>query len=392
MKKISLAVLLIFTHLAALFGQEDTATYANRKLKLSEVNLVSGYYIQDGNNSAVTGGVGTEHLTDFANNLEIRFIKTDKKQRTHTWSFDMGIDHYTSASSDKIDPSTISSASSADTRFYPSLNWSVKDEVKNYSAGAGLYYSKEYDYISYGLGLNFSKNSKDNNREFAAHLMVYWDTWKVVLPIELRNGPGKDEHNEARNSYSGSFTYSQVVNPRLQLAVILDLIYQQGLLATKYQRVYFSDMTEKSETLPDTRFKLPIGLRLHYFLADRYILRGFLRYYNDNWGINGYTAELEVPIKISPFFSLSPFYRFYTQTAAQYFAPYAFHAPGDGYFTSDYDLSAFNSQFFGSGIRWVPENGILRMKHFTSLELRYGHYLRSNGLTSDIVTASLGFK
>ena len=38
-----------------------------RKLKEIDANFLSGYYHQDGNNSAVTGGIGTEKLTDFSN-------------------------------------------------------------------------------------------------------------------------------------------------------------------------------------------------------------------------------------------------------------------------------------------------------------------------------------
>jgi hypothetical protein len=33
-----------------------------RTLKLDEINIVSAYYAQDGNHSAVTGGIGTEKL------------------------------------------------------------------------------------------------------------------------------------------------------------------------------------------------------------------------------------------------------------------------------------------------------------------------------------------
>ena len=81
----------------------------NRKLKFEEINFVSGYYHQNGNNSAVTGGIGTEKLTDFANNIELKLSKYDRKDRKHTLALTAGIDHYTSASSDKIDPYTISS-------------------------------------------------------------------------------------------------------------------------------------------------------------------------------------------------------------------------------------------------------------------------------------------
>ncbi len=44
------------------------------------------------------------------------------------------------------------------------------------------------------------------------------------------------------------------------MAFLTDIGYQQGLLATKFNRVYFNDAlaTVKSEKLPDTRFKLPV--------------------------------------------------------------------------------------------------------------------------------------
>jgi len=394
MRKISLALLLLFGSILKSFSQETDSTdrYTSRKLKLSEVNLVSSYYRQDGNNSAVTGGIGTEELTDFANNIELRFTRQGRNEKTHTLSFELGIDHYTSASSDRIDPNTVSSASSSDTRYYPSLNWSLRDDKHHFTAGAGIYYSTEYDYKSIGLGLNFAKSSQDNNREFAAHVQAYWDTWHVILPVELRANGGKDEHNEPRNSYSGSFSLSQVINPRLQIALLADAIYQQGLLATKYQRVYFSNLSELSETLPDKRFKLPIGLRVHYFAGDRFIIRAFYRYYMDDWGLKAHTASIEVPVKLNAFLSISPFYRFYTQSAADYFAPYAAHIAGENYFTSDYDLSEFTSHFFGGNLRWVPEKGVFGVKHWASAELRYGHYTRSTNLASDIITMALGFK
>jgi len=57
MRRISLAALGVLLTTLAGFSQEatDSSTYKNRKLKLEEVNFVSGYYGQDGNNSAVTG-------------------------------------------------------------------------------------------------------------------------------------------------------------------------------------------------------------------------------------------------------------------------------------------------------------------------------------------------
>lgn len=374
----------------------DTSGYKNKKLQLDEVNFVSGYYHQDGNNSAVTGGIGTENLTDFANTIELKFSKYDKRFRKHSLGFEMGIDHYTSASSDKIDPYTISSASRSDTRFYPSASWSIQNEKKGTTFGLNASFSKEFDYRSFGIGTSFTKTSLNNNQEFSAKLQAYFDQWSVIYPIELRTGQDVGRSGisgySPRDSYSGSFSFSQVVNQRLQLAIVAEPTYQSGLLATKYQRVYFTNGSENVENLPDNRIKIPVALRANYFIGSRYIIRSYYRYYKDNWGITAHTLDLEIPIKITPGFSLSPFYRYYQQTKADYFAPYGAHQTSENYFSSDYDLSAFHSHFLGANFRIVPPRGVFNMQHWNSLELRYGHYMRSNGLNADQVTLALTFK
>lgn len=388
----------MYASILAAFSQNssDSSVYKSKKLSLEEVNFVSGYYHQDGNNSAVTGGIGSEKLTDLANTFELKLSKYDDKLRKHSFNFELGIDHYTSASSDKIDPSTISSPSHADTRIYPSLAWTVENENNKTTWGLTSSFSNEFDYKSIGLGASFTKASKDNNREFTAKLQTYFDKWSVIYPVELRasflrTGNGI-QGQSPRNSYNASFSLSQVINQNLQLLIIAEPSYQSGLLATKYQRVFFKDGTELTETLPGTRMKIPVGIRANYFLGDRFIIRSFYRYYQDNWGLKAHTIDMELPVKITPFFSLSPFYRFYSQNAVDYFAPYAQHNTSEKYFTSDYDLSKFTSQFFGTGIRLSPPNGIFGVQKLNSLEIRYGHYQRSNGLQSNEISLHLKWK
>jgi len=375
--------------------QENDSVYKRKKLHVDEINFVSGYYHQDGNNSAVTGGVGSETLTDLGNTIELKLSKYDKKYRKHDLSFELGVDHYTSASSDKIYPHTLSSASESDTRIYPSASWSIQNEKKGTTAGVNASFSHEFDYTSFGIGASFTKTSKNHNTEFTGKLQAYFDTWKVIYPIELRpqgNFGQNDYPSSPRDSYSTSLSLVQVINRRLQILLIAEPTYQNGLLATKYQRVYFTNGSEQAENLPGNRYKIPVGIRANYFLNDRFIIRSFYRYYSDNWGVKAHTIDLELPIKITPFISVSPFYRFYQQTSADYFAPYGEHNVSEEFFTSDYDLSKFNSNFFGSGIRLAPPNGLFGMKNWSVLELRYGHYKRSNGLHSDIVSLHLKFK
>lgn len=124
MLRITLAAVGIYLSTLMGFSQSiDSTAYKNRKLKLEEANFVSSYYQQDGNNSAVTGGIGTEKLTDFATTIDVKLSRYDSRNRKHTLTGELGIDVYSSASSDKIDPSTISSASSGDVRTYPSIGY-----------------------------------------------------------------------------------------------------------------------------------------------------------------------------------------------------------------------------------------------------------------------------
>lgn len=417
MRKIYIGVVALYMSIAASYAQStfkpvnDSSSYQSRKLKIDEVNLVSAYYHQDGNNSAVTGGIGTENLTDFANTFDLHLSKYGKNGRKNTYVFELGIDHYTSASSDKIDPLSVSSASLSDTRIYPSLTWTTENEKTGNSFGFTGSFSHEFDYQSIGGGFNITRTSPNKNTELDIKAQVFLDQWKVILPVELRPANyGSGDHTDRRpldykprNSFSAAFSLSQVINRNFQALIIVEPSYQHGLLATEYQRDYFNGnfatgvginniTNERVENLPDSRYKLPIGLRLNYFLGDRFIIRTFYRYYTDNWGIKANTAELEIPVKLSPFVSVSPFYRYNNQQGTRYFAAYGQHSITETYYTSDYDLATLTSNFLGAGFRLSPPKGVFGWQHLNMLEIRYGHYVRSTGLNSDIVTLNLKFK
>jgi len=400
MKKIIISAGLLAGLLRGGYAQTQKDTYEKRKLKIDEINLVSSYYGQDGNNSAVTGGIGTEKLGDFANSIDLKLSFVDRKSRQHSIVADFNIDHYTSASSDNIDPLTVSSASRSDTHIYPSLSWSMKDDATHTTRGISYSYSTEYDYQSHGFNLSFSKSSKDNNREFNLKAGAFFDTWTAILPAELRpagygsaaEGDRDPVAYKPRNSYNLALSFSQVINKRLQVLFTVEPAFQQGLLSTPYHRVYFTNGSHTVEKLPGSRFKLPVGARISYFAGDRLILRGFYRFYNDDWGMTAHTVNVEASYKVTPFFSISPFYRFSNQTAVRYFQPYGQHKTTDTYYTSDYDISGFSSNFVGMGFRFAPPGGMFGIQHWNTVELRYGHYMRTTGMVGNSITLAMKLK
>lgn len=396
MKKIVISIWTLFGFVSAK-AQQNTDTAPSKKLSFDEANLVSSYYRQDGNNSAVTGGVGSEKLTDLSNTIDVTMVKYDRKQRKNKFNLSVGVDHYTSASSDMIDLKANSSASHADTRIYPSLQWSRENESKGSTIFGGLSFSTEFDYQSYGINIGFAQKTANRMGEFTAKFQTYLDQVKLVTPIELRTGTPTDREHEnygtsERNTFALSLAYSQIINQNFQVEFLTDAVQQTGFLSLPFHRVYFTDGSVHQEALPDKRFKLPLGVRANYFLGDRFIFRTYYRYYTDSWGVRSNTFNIETPVKISPFVSVNPFYRYYSQKGTKYFAPYEQHTAFDDYYTSNYDLSTFNSNFYGAGIRLSPKNGLFGIERLNMLEIRYGHYTKSVGMNSDIISLNLRFK
>lgn len=374
-------------------GKSQDSTYRTTKLKIDEINLISSYYRQNGDNAVVTGGRGSEKLTDISNIIDVNLVRTGKNGIKHTYNVEVGVDHYSSASSDKIDLQANTSASSGDIRVYPSLNYIRENEQKGQTIGMGVSSSTEYDYQSFGGTLSYGLKTRDRNGELTARVQAYLDQVSMIAPIELRNDPNTNRSgSSARNTFLASLAYSQVINRNFQMLFQADIVTQQGYLSLPFHRVYFTDESVGQEKLPDSRFKIPMAVRASYFWGDNVILRAYYRFYTDDWGIVSHTASLEVPVKVTPFLSFSPFYRYYVQTAADYFDEYGQHDRQEEFYTSNHDLSAFDSGFMGLGVHFAPVRGIFGIERLTMLDVRVGHYTRSNGLQANSISLNLKFK
>ena len=404
------------------FSQGNNQEYVKRVLENTEVELLYSYYTQVGNNAAVTGGEGTEELSDMTPTIIVSIPIGESDALT----IDAGISAYSSASSSNINPfdgneratpwAASSGASKSDmlSYFHPSYSHSSGDRNDIISVNAAV--SSEFDYFSVGFGAGYTRLLNDKNTELSIKGQVYLDTYKPQYPYELREGffdnsiRGNGTYSPnftaltqlKRNSYSLSFNFSQILTKRLQISLSVDAIMQEGLLSTPHQRVYFSDkedfmiedfqLADDVERLPFYRFKLPIGGRLSYFLSERLALRGYFRYYFDNWGVTSYTGNIEIPIKLSDKFTFYPLYRYYIQTASYYFFPKDVAVSTERYYTSDYDVSSFDAHLFGVGLTYKDVFAQSKLWRFglKSISLRANHYERSTGLKADIV--SLGFK
>jgi hypothetical protein len=476
-----ISLFLLFGLKAFCQDSADGTEFKKRVLESTEVDFLLSYYNQDGSKSAVSGGIGSEKLTDVATNIVIAMPLDDDSILT----VDLGISSYSSASSSNINPfnatgasgrgddddddddrirafaaapasapygtpwQASSGASKSDQLSAITVNYAHSSDSRNFIWNADVSFSNEYDYTSVGFGGGIAHLFNDKNIELSLKANVYLDQWRPIYPTELheyskygsnflnqgyfagvtvldQNGQGTSNYLPSefqnlssvnRNSYSASVGFSQVLSKKLQVSVFFDVLQQQGLLSTPYHRIYFADkvnyyigqaqyipeyesesnagiykLADDIERLPDSRFKLPIGARINYYINERFVLRTYYRYYSDNWDIQSHTANIELPIKVSDRFTVFPMYRFYTQSQSKYFAPYETHLSTEKYYTSDPDLATFDSNQYGLGVNYTDIFTGAKIWKFglKNVDFRYNRYQRSDNLSANIAT--IGFK
>ena len=397
MKKKYLAIGLLCALCFKAKGQNKDSLYQKKLISKTDIELVYAQYLQDGNNSAVTGGKGTEKLTVYSPSVKISHTFRD----FNTLRFNGGVDAVTSASTDKID-FVVSSASKKDYRTYATLVYERKLKRKEVVIGAGSGFSIESDYFSVPILLSAEYTTPSKLTTYTIGLQAYFDDlrwgrinpdyWrpvKLIYPVELRDTVWFD--NYRRTSYNLKFGLTQVINRRLVAGIFPEITYQKGLLSTPFHRVYFKDSTLKVEKLPAQRYKIPISLKLNYFLGSRTILRFNYGFYRDNFGIRANSIELEAAIKAASQWTFTPFLRIYHQSASRYFNGYREHLLTQEFYTSDYDLSGFTSYKTGMNFRYLPAKLLTKKISFDELNLRYSYFYRSNGLNAHMITLAARF-
>ena len=372
-----------------LYAQSSDTT---KQKKPIDVNFLFSYYQQDGEHSAVTGGEGTQELSDKSVKLNL-IIPVDTSGNL---TFGLNLNHYTSASTDKID-NRISSASASDVRTAWQLGWeqtySSYQRAYSFSFGGSV----ESDYISTNFqGSWYTPLTPNKQHSFLIDGQVFLDRWVLYFPSELRDTIHPFITTDRRFSYHLSLQYEWIINRRLALGINSGISLQKGLISTPFHRVYFEEEElPRIEYLPDTKWKWPLGIRVHYFWGSGLVSRAFYRYYLDNFGIRAHTASLELAIKLNPRLTLSPIYRYHTQSASKYFAGFEQHSVDANYYTSDYDLSAFHSHKIGIGFRLLPywQWHWKRIKWYGNLKsigIRIVYYKRSDGLWAWTLTTAFG--
>ena len=241
-------------------------------------------------------------------------------------------------------------------------------------------YSKESDYESIGLSLKSSRYFNDKNTTFTVGLGHDFD--KIIPNFGMLINSKKEKDNS-----QFLVGLNQNINTKTILSLNLSLGYTDGYLSDPYKGVLFEDyytptpkeLNELSQFLsieeieeiysykigdpyvlfpekrPSKKFRqVALISILHYLEKIRAGLDISYRFYHDDFGINSNTLALTWRQKITDMFILEPSYRFYNQSAANFYdSSFKFGNPDananntPGNYSSDFRLSDFDSHTYG---------------------------------------------
>ena len=227
-------------------------------------------------------------------------------------------------------------------------NLELDCKLGNHTLTPGFAWSKEHDYLSYGLSLSDAIEFNDKN---------------TILQLGLSHNFDDVRHSDhvtwtGKGSTEGIIGISQLLSPKDIFNIAFTFGNDSGYLTDPYRYAeYHPDIFPAGFTIavpenrPAHRNKEILFTSLtHHFDSLNASLEGNYRFYHDSYDVFANTVGLTWHQWLGKHFMVEPFFRFSHQTAASFYTttfsgPFSTN-PG-GFHSSDYRLSEFYSTDYG---------------------------------------------
>jgi hypothetical protein len=230
--------------------------------------------------------------------------------------------------SDKV---IMSGASISDTRT--DISVTTRYYFPKGNLGLNVARSDEDDYESDALAMDVAWNSADAQRTYSAAISGSEDTLeptKGAVPVKVEHAD-----RDMRSAYLG---VSQIISKRAIVQFGLSYTVLDGFLTDPYKL---------NDRRPDEHEQWAASIAYRQFLTGPgAALHLDYRLFNDDWGIDSHTLEASWHQRIHPRLRLVPFARYYSQSAADFFANSTDFSAR--YFSDDYRLSSFGAFTLGA--------------------------------------------
>lgn len=197
-----------------------------------------------------------------------------------------------------------------------------------------------------------------------------WDT------VENNNDPSFSKDIDRQNYRVG---LSQIITKDLLLDFAFETITEEGFLNNPYRSARYRDPTSpvgysyEPEVYPKTRTSNALAVRPLYYLPYRASLHGEYRFYHDTWGITGHNIGIGYTHPIGNRWTLDLNYRYYTQSAADFYSDLYPRQDSQNYLSRDKELSNFDDHTVGVALSYAFIQNGWRFIDRGSLSLSWDH-------------------
>ena len=239
------------------------------------------------------------------------------------------------------------------------------------------------------MSLNVTTSSENDYEAKTYAFGINMDMFGDLTTVSLGYSLGQDEVGKTgqadfsaevdRQSYRVGL--SQILTRDWRMEFGLETITDEGFLNNPYRSVRYLDPANpkgysyEPEVYPRTRTSNAVSIRTSYHLPWRAALKGEYRYFTDTWGIRAHNAEIGYTHPVGDHWTVDLSYRYYTQTAADFYADIFPRQQAQNYLARDKELSTFRSHIFGGAVSYEFEPQGWRFIDRGSLTASYDHML-----------------
>jgi hypothetical protein len=238
----------------------------------------------------------------------------------------------------------------------------------------------EENFRSWTLGLGWTRHVADDNAIVHASVNQTFDWFDAYLL------GGANRERVGRSTTNANLAFSQILSPTTVGHLNYGLSVQNGELGNTWNTLPLADGTRDQEKLPTLRHRHALVGRLVQGLPWNGSLKLAYRFYVDGWGALAQTIEAFLYQRITRFLYVRATYRAHIQRGVDFWTDLA--PLGARYRTADSDLDSFVAHTYGAKL--ALDLSLPRLKNFAA-DFSFERYVRSNDLTVNIYSCSLGF-
>ncbi len=221
-----------------------------------------------------------------------------------------------------------------DTRVVLGIDWeSELSRLMRHTLTANI--SSERDYLSLGVSDTLQRDFHNRQTTVSAGIGLTMDTISpeggTPVGLQLLTASSEAGGDEQKSSLDLLLGITRILNRHTLTQVNFSHTYSTGYLTDPYKILSMIDPTTgetvqnisgeflyRHEKRPDTRTSDSLYWKLQHQLTQDVVYLSY-RYFQDDWGIRSHTMDLKYRYELQSGNYLQPHYRYYQQTAADFY-------------------------------------------------------------------------